>query len=489
VNKSLRLQTARFAGAALIVAAITLLYLRVIHVNPTTVGFSFLLSVLIVSTLWGLACSVFTAVLATLVYNFFFLPPVGTFTIADPQNWVALVGFLITAVIASHLSNRARQEALKADQRRQDVERLYAFSQQLLATDNILELLNGIPGQIVQAFNVTSAAILLTESGKTYYSDLDAPSRIEVEALRITASRNEPRTDEAKAINLAPLRIGIRSVGALGVINGTLSPETLDAVGSLIAIAVERAGAIEQLSRTEAARENEKLRSVLLDSVTHEFRTPLTSLLAAAKSLRWDEQLDESARQELLEIINEDGERLNRLVGEAAEMAQLDARQVELDIEPHDMRVAIEGALEQSSHVAKAHPIELDIPDSLPKVQMDIKRIQEVIAHLLDNAGKYAPAGTPIHVSAELRGGNIVTSVADQGSGIDEFEQGLIFDKFYRGRGQRSAVHGTGMGLAIVKAIVEAHGGAVGLTSQLGHGSVFYFSIPMIPNKGSQKGR
>jgi len=478
VNKLLRIQIARFAGATLIIAAIALIFHRVIHVNPTTVGFTFLLSVLVVSTVWGLACSVFMVLLAALVYNFFFLPPVGTFTIADPQNWVALFAFLITAVIASHLANRVREEALNADQRRRDVERLYSFSQQLLATDNILELLNGIPGQIVDAFSVSSAGILLSRSGKAYYSDLGAQSTIAEEALKATAARNEPKLNELDAISIVPLRIGIHSVGALGVLDSTLSPETLDAVGSLVAIAVERAGAIEQLSRAEAARENEKLRSVLLDSVTHEFRTPLTSLLAATKSLLWDDQLDESARKELLAIIDEEGERLNRLVGEAAEMAQLDARQVVLEIESYDIRDAIEEAVEQSTHVAKFHPIHIEVPENLPKVRMDRKRIHEVIAHFLDNAGKYASAGTPIHISAELRGQSIMTSVADHGAGIDEFEQSLIFDKFYRGRGQRSTVHGTGMGLAIVKAIVEAHGGTVGLTSQLGHGSVFHFSLP-----------
>jgi two-component system sensor histidine kinase KdpD len=267
-------------------------------------------------------------------------------------------------------------------------------------------------------------------------------------------------------------------VGAIGVVGGSLSRETLEAIGGLIAIAVERAGAMEQLGRAEAARESEKLRTVLLDSVTHEFRTPLTSILASAKAIMSDDKLDDMARKELLTVINEEGERLNRLVGEAAEMAQLDAHQVELHIQSNDMRDAIEGALDESRRVLEGHPIEVSVPENLPAVRMDLKRIQEVIAHLLDNAAKYSPAGSPIHINVEVKGEAAVTSVADHGSGIDEFEQGLIFDKFYRGRTQR-AVHGTGMGLAIVKAIVEAHGGRVGLTSQLQHGSVFCFSLPI----------
>jgi two-component system sensor histidine kinase KdpD len=418
------------------------------------------------------------AVCATLSFNFFFLPPVGRFTIADPQNWVALAAFLITAVIASNLSDRARKEALNANRRRHDVERLYAFSQHLLAVDNVLELLNEVPHQMVADFGATAAAIFLSARGKTYYSDLAAQGLIGDEDLRSTATRGEPSTDEANGRCFIPLRIGVRTVGAAGVAGGFLSRETREAIGSLIAIAVERASAIEQLSNAEAARQSDKLRTVLLDSVTHEFRTPLTSILASAKALLSDDELNESGRKELLAVINEEGERLNRLIGEAAEMAQLDAHLVELHVQPEEVREAIDGVLEQSGRILKSHPIELNLPDNLPRVPMDLKRFQEVLAHLLDNAAKYSAAGTPIHVSTELRNGSVMTSVADHGPGIDEFEQSLIFDKFYRGRGQRS-VYGTGMGLAIVKAIVEAHHGRVGVTSQLGHGSVFYFTLPL----------
>ncbi len=457
--------------------AITYAYFKVIHVNPATVGFSFLLAVLVVAATWGLVYAIFMAILATLAYNFFFLPPVGTLTIADPQNWIALAAFLATAVIASHLSDRVRREALNANRRRHDIERLYAFSQQLLTCDNVLELLNAIPGQVVQGFGGSAAAMFLSDRGKTYYSDLVAQGMINAEAVQSAAGRGELTADESGGRYFVPLRIGVRSVGALGIVGGTLSRETLEAMGSLIAIAVERAGAMEQLGRAEAARESEKLRTVLLDSVTHEFRTPLTSILASAKALMSDEVLDESARKELLAVINEEGERLNRLIGEAAEMAQLDAHQVELQLRPQDIREAIEGAVEESSRTLKEHPVDVSMPDNLPRVRMDLKRIQEVIVHFLDNAAKYSPAGTPIHISAEVKDRSLKTSVADHGPGIDEFEQGLIFDKFYRGKSQR-LVHGTGMGLAIVKAIVEAHGGTVGVTSQLGHGSVFYFTVP-----------
>jgi two-component system sensor histidine kinase KdpD len=468
----------RSVVAAFVVAAVTGVYSVLLHVNPTTVGFTFLLAVLVVAAAWGLSYAVFMAILATLAYNYFFLPPIGRFTVADPQNWVALAAFLMTAVIASNLAERARRETLNANRRRYDLERLYSLSQQLLATDNILELLNAIPARIASIFGAREAAIYLSEGNKAYYSSLAAQSPIPGDELRAVAVRGEPAGGPEKVASFVPLRLGVRSVGALGVAGGNLSREILEAVASLIAIAIERARAIEKLTHTEAARESEKLRAVLLDSVTHEFRTPLTSILASAKALLSNDPMDESGRRDLLSVINEEGERLNRLVGEAAEMAQLDAHQVELQFRPYQMREVIEGALEDASRALKEHPVEVHVPDNLPRVRMDGKRIQEVLTHLLDNAGKYSPAGTPIHITVEMQDGVLRTSVADHGPGIDEFEQGLIFEKFYRGQKQR-VVQGTGMGLAIVKAILEAHGGTVGVTSQLGHGSVFYFTLPL----------
>jgi two-component system sensor histidine kinase KdpD len=167
------------------------------------------------------------------------------------------------------------------------------------------------------------------------------------------------------------------------------------------------------------------------------------------------------------------------LVGEAAQVAQLDSHQVELHIQPHAISEPIEAALEDLQQALSHHPVEVAIPDHLPMVQIDPARIAEVVRQMLDNAGKYAPDGTPIRITAERRGAELVVSVADQGPGIDEFEQSMIFEKFYRGRNQRVSFQGTGMGLAIAKGIVELHGGTVGVTSQLGHGSVFYFALPV----------
>ncbi len=469
----------RFAAVAAIDALIVWIFYRGIHVNPTTVGFTFLLAILAVAASWGLHYAVVMAVVATLAYNYFFLPPVLRFTIADPQNWVALVAFLITAILASQLAERARREAWQSNQRRQEVERLYAFSQQLLVTENVFTLLNSVPAYIVDSFGVAGAAVFLENKQKTYFSDISLQSSLPVEELKTACSRGEPLSDRGRGLCLMPLRMGVRSIGCLGVTGCHLSRETLEAIGSLIAIAMERAGTMEKLSKAEAARESDRLRSLLLDSVTHEFRTPLTAIKASAETLMSELKLEKPELKELLVVINEESDRLNRLVGEAAEVAQLDSHQVELRFEPHPMREAVELALQQSRHALEHHPVEISIPDTLPVLRMDLDRITEVLTQLIDNAAKYSAPETPIHITADVRDGQLVTSVADHGPGIDDLEQSMIFEKFYRGRDQRLSIQGTGMGLAIAKAIVELHGGTIGVTSQVGRGSVFHFSLPL----------
>jgi len=246
-----------------------------------------------------------------------------------------------------------------------------------------------------------------------------------------------------------------------------------------VAIAIERAGAVEKLAHSEAGRESERLRSILLDSVTHDFRTPLTSIKASAQAMLESGTLDESARRELLTVINEESDRLDRLVGEAARMAQLDAHAVELDLKPHDIREAIDAALEVNQNTLANHQVRVVVPEGLPRAVLDLRHTEEILSQLMDNAAKYSPRGTPITISAEQQGRMIVTSVADQGPGIEAIDESMIFDKFYRGRGQRKSVQGTGMGLAIAKAIVEEHGGSIWLTTQPGRGSVFSFSLPI----------
>jgi len=464
--------------SGVLVAALTSLC-RLSHANASTSGFAFLLAVLVVSAIWGLRCAIFLSVLATLAYNFFFLPPLGTFTIAEPQNWIALFAFLFTSVIASELSERARRETVNATRQRREMEQLYAFSQDMLTADNVLALLNKIPLSVVDIFGTTRAGMISIHSKKIYYSDLRAQDLISAEDLQRVSSGGIPVTDDAKHLRIRPLRTGVRSVGALAIIDGNLSSQMMETLCSLIAICVERAGAVEMLAHSEAGRESERLRSILLDSVTHAFRTPLTAIKASAQSLLGDSKLNEDSRKELLTIINEESDRLDRLVGEASQMAQLDAHAVELDLQPHPIIEAIDAALDTNQKALAQHPVNINLSDSLPLVRMDLRSTEEILSHLIDNACKYSPPDTPITITAEVQQGMMVISVADQGPGIDNIDQNMIFDKFYRGRGKRQTVQGTGMGLAIAKAMVEAHGGTISLTTQIGRGSVFSFTLPL----------
>ena len=482
VSKLSRWQIPRFAAAAGIVLAIVLIFRRALPANATSVALIFLLAILYVSAFWGLRVSIFMSLLATLAFNYYFLPPLGL-TIVHPQNWVALAAFLITAITASRLSEQARQRARDANRRRQEIERLYAFTQQMLVAGGVVELLNAIPRHIVESFEVQDAALYLANKEAIYRAGRDF-RELDADQLEAVMAHGEPVVMGDRQLCYVPVRMGVRPVGSLGISGLVLGRETLEALGTLIAITVERVSAIEALGKAEAARQEERLRSALLDSVTHELRTPLTAIKASVSSLLTQSELSDAQRRELFSIINEESDHLNHLIEEALEMARLDAGEIELEIAPHAIREVVDAALEASKNLLANHTVEVRLPESLPLVPMDPARIREVLTQLLDNAVKYSPPGTLIVISSEVSGRFLVTSVADRGAGIDSFEQALIFDKFYRGRDQRYGVQGTGMGLAICKAIVEAHGGTMGVTSQVGSGSVFHFNLPLAAERG-----
>jgi two-component system sensor histidine kinase KdpD len=475
VNQFLVRVVLRLSVCTAAIFALVFAYTRLIHANPTTVALSFLLLVLVISTFWGLLYSLFVAFVAAAAFNFFFLPPLGTFTIADSENWVALFVFLVTALIASQLSDRARKQKEQAIRGRRELERLYRFSQQLLTADNILQLLNAVPDYVINSFEVSATAVFIPERGALYRSGPETRD-LDIEHLKSVIARGEPIIDTERNLTFIPLKMGVKTVGTLGVC-GRVSRQTLEAIGGLIAIAVERASAVETLGRSEAAREGENLRSAILDSITHEFRTPLTAIKAAVTTLTSDISLSPPDRQELLAVIDEESDRLNHLVGEAAEVAKLESHEFQLQLENRRIPSVLEDAIGGLRPVLAKHPIEVRCAEDF-SFTIDADRIKEVLAQLIENAAKYSAPDAPICITAEDKAGDLFVSVSDQGVGIDDMEQALIFDKFYRGKNQRYRVQGTGMGLAIARAIVEAHGGKIGVTSQIGSGSVFYFSVP-----------
>jgi two-component system sensor histidine kinase KdpD len=475
-----------FTVSLAIVAGITVFFRHARDVNQTTIALTFLLAILAVSAVWGMAVSVFMSVVAVLAINYFFLPPIGTFTIADPQNWVALLAFLVTSIMGSQLSARIRKEADEAHQRRREIERLYKFSQKLLAEGNVIQLMNAVPNYIVESFECGAAELFLPQKDKFYRSGFGA-AHLDEEKMKSVFLRDEGIFESQDGLYFIPVRMGVRPIASLGISGSRLSRQTLDAVGSLVAIAIERARAVEKLGETEAERQGERLKSALLDSIAHDFRTPLTSIKAATTSLLAEETPDHGQTRELLTIINEECDRLNRLVEEAAEMSRLEAGEFELDLAPAHIGDIIEAALLQCHAALAGRSVDVKLSQGLPPVRADLNRVKDALVHLIDNANIYSPKEAPITISAEPTGDTVTTSVADRGPGIDDFEQGMIFDKFYRGKDQRYLVRGTGMGLPIAKAIITAHKGTIFVTSQLGHGSVFSFTLPVDRSTGEAR--
>ena len=238
MSRSISTVIFRLTALVAMLAAIVVVYFRWLHVNPATVGFTLLLMVLWIAAFWGLRYAIMTAILGTMAYNYFFLPPVLRFTIADPQNWVALIAFLITALVASELSQRERRSKEHAEQQRREVERLYAFSQQLWLSENVFELLNMVPARMVESFEVTSAALFIEGKQEIYFSDEASRSVFAVDQLKAISDRGEPVLDRERRNCYMPVRMGVRSVGAFGLSGCDLSRESLEAIGSLVAIAI-----------------------------------------------------------------------------------------------------------------------------------------------------------------------------------------------------------------------------------------------------------
>jgi two-component system sensor histidine kinase KdpD len=304
------------------------------------------------------------------------------------------------------------------------------------------------------------------------------PSLVE---LKLASAQPEAAISIRDGVCIIPLALGMRSSGALAVTDAGYSPQVYEAIGSLVAIALERAAALERSSRLEASREGERLRSALLDSVTHDLRTPLTAIRAAATTLVSQPDLPDAERADLQAVVDEESARLDRLIGQAVEMAQLDAAAVTLQLRPQDLRELLETVADDLRPLLRDHPLEIHVREALPAVPMDRELVRRALRHLLENAAKYSPPASPIQLIAARDEYRLLLSVSDRGPGIEAGEQPFVFDKFFRGSRQRASVRGTGMGLAIARAIMEAHRGGVALSTSPGEGARFTLWIPLAP--------
>jgi len=479
--------TWRLVASAAIIAAIAFVYFRLASVNSTTVALTFLLAVLAIATGWGLLVAICASILAVVAINYFFLPPIGTLTIADPQNWVALFAFLVTSITASQLSVRVKRRAAEAEERRREVERLYTLGQAMLLSGEPRSMAKETVNHIIQIFEIPAVALFSKVENEVYRSGPETAA-ISDRQMRQAIDWVDPLTDIEKQIAIVPVRLGGQAIGSLGLVGRILSAAALKAVAYMVAVGIERARSLEEANRIEAARQSEALKSALLDALAHDLKTPLTSIKGSLTHLLG--RTHNADEHELLSLANEEADRLNRLVVEVLEMSRIEAGKLHPDRVPHSIGEMVAAALEELETVLKDRDVRLEVPSDLPLADVDSDFVQQVFKQLLDNAARYSQVGSPIAISAQLASEKmIMVRVADQGKGISEVEQSKVFDKFFRGHDSRYEIPGTGLGLSIAKGIVEAHGGRIWVASEPGVGSVFSFTLPVSRKETSYEQR
>jgi two-component system sensor histidine kinase KdpD len=465
-------------GLALI-AAITVLCSRTFSVNATTAGFAYLLGVLAIATAWGLIEAVVASLVAMLCFNFYFLPPIGQFTISDPQNWVALFAFLATALIASHVSNREKKQALEAKARQKETEQLYALSRIILLTDPTQSIGFQSAQHIAEIFDCPAVALYYAKSGEIFRGGAEDLPDVEAK-LKQVVMQSGSLQDSSAHFNVAPIILGGQPIGSLALKSLSLSDGALRALLNLVAIALERVGMEEAASRAEAARQSEEFKSTLLDAIAHEFKTPLTSIKAASTSM-----LSESGPaltpqfRELATIIDEETDRMSLLVTEAVRMSQIDAGKVRLERQLLDVADLLRRVLKHFESSAEGRDLNLEVSADVPPVYADKDLVSLALRQLIDNALKYSPPASPIGITAGWKDHRVIIRVSDRGPGIPERERERIFDKFYRRQTTKTHVPGTGLGLYIAREIARAHGGDVWVEGEPGSGSEFCFALPL----------
>jgi len=464
-----------FVGTAM--AALTTLALVWTGVNSTTAGMVFLVLVVWSSTQVGIWLSLYIAVLCALSFDYFFLPPVHTLQIIGIQQWVAMISFMASCVVVGRLAQRARRQAQKAEERRADVERLYSLSQEMMLHEDASGLIRDLPRLIDRIFALDGVVLYICDGDQLYASTSELPMSIQA-SLRAMTEGSSPTLAIPGGFHAIALMLGLRPVGALGWRPSRLSREVASAVSAQVAIVLARSMAIEASVRMEAAREGERLRTALIDSLTHELRTPLTSIRAAATTLLESEGLDEAGRRELAAIVDEEASRLDALIGQAVEMAEIDANVVEVHLAPQQPRALLEQAVEESRAVLAGRRVSVAVEEPDRPAWFDPHLLGRVLRHLLENAAHYTPPGSRITLSSRRAGDRLEFHVEDNGPGIDAADLPLVFEKFYRGK--MGSGKGSGMGLAIARAILAAHGGGIQASSVPGQGASFRFWVPLV---------
>ncbi|MGA2089107.1 MAG: sensor histidine kinase KdpD [Stellaceae bacterium] len=497
--------TPYIATMAIVAAALGIGFVLQQYLNVVNIALVFLTAILISAVTYGLLPSLYACVISVLAYNFFFLPPLYTFTIADPENVVALFFFLIVAVIASNLAARTRNQVVTARDRARTTEELFAFSRKLAGIGKLEDLLWATVYQIALMLSVR-VMLLLPEADsiavRAGYPPEDELDEADLAAARWSwehnraAGRGADTLPGAKRLFL-PLRTGRGPVGVLGIDRDRPGPlltpdgrRLLDALADQVAVAIERVTLAEDVDRARVQAETERLRAALLTSISHDLRTPLASIIGAMTSLRsYGDAYDKASREELMSTIQSEAERLNRFIGNLLDMTRLESGAIQLNPEMIDASEIIGTALNRASKILVDHRLEIDIDPHLPMLRLDYLLFEQALFNILDNAAKYAPPKSLVRISAHRENGSVVVRVEDEGPGIPPGDLERIFDKFYRVHAQDRQRAGTGLGLAICRGFVEAMGGTITAGNRSKGGGVFTIRIPIEEEQSAMEAR
>jgi len=458
-------------------AALTTILLVWLGANSTTAGMVYLVLVVWWATQAGAVLSIYIATLCALFFDYYFLPPVHTFWLVGAQAWVAMFSFVASCLVVSRLAERARRQKAQAEQRQADVGRLYALSQEMMLFEDAERLLHDLPGLIDRIFELRGVVLYVCDQDRFYASTSAVPTAVHAHMQAITEGLS-PTLAPLEGYRTTTLTLGLRPLGALAWRPEMLSHEVAAAVSAQVSIAVARSIAMETTARVEAAREGERLRTALIDSLTHELRTPLTSIRAAATTLLESGGLDEAAQLDMVRIIDEEASRLDMLVGESVEMAEIDANVVQVKMSPQHPRALLEQAVEESRKTLASHRVSIAEGGSDETAWFDPQLLGRVLRHLLENVAAYTSPGSRVILSSKRTEDRLEFCVEDNGPGIDARDLPLIFEKFYRGKRSAGVRKGSGMGLAITRAILTAHGGGIE--------AKFRFWVPLIEKEPSR---
>jgi two-component system sensor histidine kinase KdpD len=465
-------------------------------IGVENVDLVFLTAIVGVAVRFGLWPSLLASVASALCYNFFFLPPIYTFTIADPHNIAAFSLFTLVAVIVSHVAARGRMQAVTAQTRMRTVESLYSFSRKLAGTATLDDVLWATAYQTALMLKVR-VVLLLPSNGtisvKAGYPPEDTLDEADLAAAKWTwqndraAGRGSDTLPGAKRLFL-PMHTGRGLIGVIGIDSDKAGPlltpdqrRLLDALMDQGALAIERVRLVEDMDRVERTAETERLRSALLTSISHDLKTPLASVLGSAGTLRdLADKLTDAEKVELLGTIIDESERLNRFIANLLDMTKLESGAVTPKLAPHDMSEIIGSTLQRTAKILRHHSVELDLATDMPMVSLDAVLFEQVLFNLLDNAAKYAAAGTTVFIRTWRDRDSVSLQILDEGDGIPPDEIEHIFDKFYRVQKTDQVRPGTGLGLAISRGFIEAmHGTIMAANRPDRRGAAFTIRLPV----------